>query len=458
MNAIIVSAVWGVVMMYSGIVLRNKSFVKYVAIAGVIALLVANGLEFMGSPFFQIDTRGMLLFTTFGMVFNSVAFAATLIYFLLSGSDIEQVGKNASDYYALIFFVLCGVSIVTSFHSLLFLFLGVEIISIPLYILAGSDKRNLKSNEAALKYFLMGSFSTGLMLMGIAMLYGSAGTFFIDGLNIGGVALTPLMGLGMVLMMVSMAFKVSAAPFHFWTPDVYDGSPTVFTSFMATVVKAAVFIAFLRLFENGFGKLHASWQLSAAVITALTLVIGNLTALFQQSVKRMLAYSSIAQAGFMMLAVFALNATAKQGLLLYGAAYSVATIGLFAILMKMKDFTFDGFNGLVKHEPVLAVTGAVFLLSLTGVPLTAGFFSKYYMLMAALRTGQMFWLVIVGVLGAAISAFYYFRVIQSMFFKSADENPAIAVSRGFRLMLVVTAGLVILLGIKPGLLLGLLNY
>lgn len=458
MNAIIVSAIWGVVMMYSGIVLKNKSSVKYVAIAGVIALLIANGLEFMGSPFFQIETRGMLVFTTFGMLFNAVAFTATLIYFLLSASDIDQVGKNGSDYFALIFFVLCGVSIVSAFQSLLFLFIGVEIISIPLYILAGSDKRNLKSNEAALKYFLMGSFSTGLMLMGIALLYGSSGTFFVDGLNIGGVAITPLMGLGLILMMVSMAFKVSAAPFHFWTPDVYDGSPTVFTSFMATVVKAAVFVAFLRLFENGFGKLHASWQLSAAVITALTLIVGNLTAVFQQSVKRMLAYSSIAQAGFMMLAVFALNTTAKQGLLLYGAAYSVATIGLFAILMKMKDFTFDGFNGLVKHEPVLAITGAVFLLSLTGVPLTAGFFSKYYMLMAALRTGQMFWLVIIGVLGAAISAYYYFRVIQSMFFKSADENPAIAVSGGFRLMLVVTAALVILFGIKPGLLLGLLNY
>jgi NADH-quinone oxidoreductase subunit N len=458
MNAIIISAIWGVVMMYSGIVLKNKSSVKYVAIAGVIALLIANGLEFMGSPFFQIETRGMLVFTTFGMLFNAVAFTATLIYFLLSASDIDQVGKNGSDYFALIFFVLCGVSIVSAFQSLLFLFIGVEIISIPLYILAGSDKRNLKSNEAALKYFLMGSFSTGLMLMGIALLYGSSGTFFVDGLNIGGVAITPLMGLGLILMMVSMAFKVSAAPFHFWTPDVYDGSPTVFTSFMATVVKAAVFVAFLRLFENGFGKLHASWQLSAAVITALTLIVGNFTAVFQQSVKRMLAYSSIAQAGFMMLAVFALNTTAKQGLLLYGAAYSVATIGLFAILMKMKDFTFDGFNGLVKHEPVLAITGAVFLLSLTGVPLTAGFFSKYYMLMAALRTGQMFWLVIIGVLGAAISAYYYFRVIQSMFFKSADENPAIAVSGGFRLMLVVTAALVILLGIKPGLLLGLLNY
>jgi NADH-quinone oxidoreductase subunit N len=458
MNAIIVSAIWGVVMMYSGIVLKNKSSVKYVALAGVMALLIANGLEFMGQPFFQIDTRGMLLFTTFGLLFNSIAFLSTLIYFLLSGSDIEQVGKNTAEYYALIFFVLCGVSIVSAFQSLLFLFIGVEIISIPLYILAGSDKRNLKSNEAALKYFLMGSFSTGLMLMGIALLYGSAGTFYLDGLVIGGTAVTPLLGLGIILMMVSMAFKVSAAPFHFWTPDVYDGSPTVFTSFMATVVKAAVFIAFLRLFENGFGKLHSSWQLAAALITALTLVVGNLTAVFQQSVKRMLAYSSIAQAGFMMLAVFALNATAKQGLLLYAAAYSIATIGVFAILMKMKDYTLDGFNGLARHEPVLAVTGVVFLLSLTGVPLTAGFFSKYYMLMSTIRTGQMFWLVIIGVLGAAISAYYYFRVIQSMYFKTAEENPSLPVSGRFKLLLVLTAALVLLLGIKPGLLLGFLNY
>lgn len=453
MNAIILSAILGVVMMYSGVVLKSKTTIKNIAILGVVLLLVANWFEYLGMPFFVIDTKGMLVSSSFGLLFNAIAFAATLIFFLLSGSEMEKIGKTNADYFALIFFILCGVSIVSAFENLLMLFIGIEIISIPLYILAGSDKLNLKSNEAALKYFLMGSFSTGLMLMGIALLYGSAGTFYTAGLNLGGVAITPLMGLGLVLMMVSMAFKVSAAPFHFWTPDVYDGSPTVFTSFMATVVKAAVFVAFLRLFENAFGKIHTSWQLLAAVITALTLIIGNLTAVFQQSVKRMLAYSSIAQAGFMMLAIFALNTTAKQGILLYAAAYSVATIGVFAILMKLKDYTFDGFNGLAKHEPVLAITGAVFLLSLAGIPLTAGFFSKYYMLVAALRTGQMFWLVMVAVVCAAISAYYYFRVIKSMFFKSADTNPAVEINGRFKLMLVITAVIVILIGVKPSIIL-----
>jgi NADH-quinone oxidoreductase subunit N len=226
---------------------------------------------------------------------------------------------------------------------------------------------------------------------------------------------------------------------------------------MATIVKAAVFVAFLRLFENGFGKLQSTWQLMAAIITALTLIIGNITAVFQQSVKRMLAYSSIAQAGFMMLAVFALNTMGKQGLLLYSAAYCLATIGLFAVLIKMKDYTYDGFNGLARHEPVLAFTSTIFLLSLAGIPLTAGFFSKYYMLVAAMKTGQMFWLVIVAVVCAAISVYYYFRVIQSMYFKDAEVTPAVAVGSGFKALLVITAGMVILLGIKPGLLLNLMS-
>jgi len=264
------------------------------------------------------------------------------------------------------------------------------------------------------------------------------------------------MALGIVLMMVSMAFKASAAPFHFWTPDVYDGSPTVFTSFMATVVKAAVFIAFLRLFENAFGKMHEQWQLLVAIITAVTLIIGNVTAVFQHSVKRMLAYSSIAQAGFMMFALFAMNGMGKQGLILYTAAYSLATIGLFAVLVKMKDYTFEGFNGLGKHEPVLAITSTVFLLSLAGIPLTAGFFAKYYMLIGAVKNGHMFWLVITGIICAAISVYYYFRVIQSMYFRDS-ENPGIVVSNSFKTFLVITAGIIILLGIKPGLLLNLLN-
>ena len=456
MNAIIFSALWGIIMMYTGVASRNKGVSRNVAILGVLGLIASAWLEYAGLTFFNLSSRGMMEFTSFSLLIQLVLFVSTLFFFLLSGTDVEEVSHYGADYFALIFFVLSGAAIVTGFSSLLMLFLGIEILSIPLYVLAASDKRNLKSNEAGLKYFLLGSFSTGLMLMGIALIYGATGTFFNAGISLSAQAPSPLLLAGMVLLLVSMAFKVSAAPFHFWTPDVYDGSPAVFTAFMATVVKAAAFVAFLRLFEGAFGKLHADWQILVAILTAATLVIGNLTAVFQQSVKRMLAYSSIAQAGFMLFAVFALNNAGKQGLLLYAAAYSLATIGVFAVLIRMKDYTYEGFNGLARHQPLVAALVTVFMLSLAGIPLTAGFFAKYYMLLAALKTGQMFWLVILGVICAAISVYYYFRVIQAMYFREGPDQ-GLRVSEGFKTTLLVTAVLVILLGIHPDWLLKLLN-
>jgi NADH-quinone oxidoreductase subunit N len=437
-------------MMFSGIFTNSKSIVRYIAIAGLVLLFVANCLEMQGLHFFQVDTRNMLFFDTFGLLGNSIAFGSTLLYFLLSARDIEKVGVNVAEYFALIFFVLCGISLVTTFNTLLMLFLGIEIISIPLYILTGADKRNLKSNEASLKYFLMGAFSTGLMLLGIAFLYGASptGSFFIDDLAVGKAALSPLFIVGLLLLLVSMSFKVSAAPFHFWTPDVYDGAPTVFTSFMATIVKAGIFIGFIRLFQEGFEDTRMKWQLFVAIITGTTLFIGNLTAVFQQSVKRMLAYSSIAQAGFMLFALLSPSPLAKDGIILYAAAYSLATIGIFAILIKMKDYTFEGFNGLAKHHPVLAATCTIFLLSLAGIPLTAGFFAKYYMLAAVIETGKFLWLVIFAVLCAVVSVYYYFRVIQAMYFKEG-EYQELDINPVFRGLLITIAVLIVLLGVFP---------
>lgn len=458
MNALILSAILGVLMMFSSFLLKSKTIVRNVAIGGMVLLIVVNMLEFSGVKFFEINTRGMIGFDRFALVFNTIMFASTLLYFLLSARDMEKVGVNYAEYFALIFFILCGVTLTASFKSLLVLFLGIEIISIPLYILTGSDKRNLKSNEAALKYFLMGSFSTGIMLMGIALVYGAKGTFDTAAIDTySQAAPSALLIGGMLLLIFSMGFKVSVAPFHFWTPDVYDGAPTVFTSFMATIVKAAVFIGFIRLFDQTFGNLQAQWQLFFAIITAITLLIGNITAVFQQSVKRMLAYSSISQAGFMLLAVYAMNTDAKEGLLLYTAAYSLATIGIFAVLIKMSDYTFEGFNGLAKHHPLLAATTTIFLLSLAGIPLTAGFLSKFYMLKAALATGKNLWLVIFAVLMAAVSVYYYFRVIQAMYFKDGEPQ-SIQATPVFKWTLVILAGLVILLGIYPNLIIGWLYF
>ena len=451
MNAIVLSAVFGVVMMFSGIFTAQRQAIRTIAIICLALLLVGNIAEQLGYNFFRFNTRNMLVFDNFGLLFNSIAFGSTLLYFFLSGRDMEKVGVNLAEYFALIFFVLCGVAISSSFNTLLMLFLGIEIISIPLYILTGTDKRNLKGNEASLKYFLMGSFSTGLMLMGIALLYGVSGTFYIDQVIAGTETVSPLTIGGILLLIISISFKASAAPFHFWTPDVYDGAPTVFTSFMATIVKAAVFISFLRLFYLAFGNIHDTWKLVIAVLTALTLFIGNITAVFQQSVKRMLAYSSIAQAGFMLMAILALNSIGSEGILLYTTAYCLSTIGLFAILVKMKDYTFEGFNGLAKHQPFLAAAAVIFLLSLAGIPLTAGFLAKYYMLNAVISNGGFFWLVIFAVLMAAVSVYYYFRVIQAMYFKEGEAQ-AMEVSTSFKWVLGVVAALVIILGVYPQLL------
>ncbi|MBA4140636.1 MAG: NADH-quinone oxidoreductase subunit N [Segetibacter sp.] len=456
MNTIILSAIFGVVMMFTGIFVENKSAYRHIAAIALLLLLGFNIVESVHYNIFKINTDYFLHFEKFGLLFNSICIFSTLIYVLLSGRDIEKVGKNVAESFALIFFVLCGVGISTSYTNLLMLFLGIEIISIPLYILTGSEKRNLKGNEASLKYFLMGSFSTGIMLMGIAMLYGSGGSFLVEKLSIA--RLSYLEALGMLLIFFALSFKVSVAPFHFWTPDVYDGAPTVFTSFMATVVKVAGFAAFIRLFESRYGSMGGQTEHLVALAIILTLAFGNLTAVFQQSVKRMLAYSSIAQAGFMMFALFAVNDAAKEGLLLYAAAYSLATIGIFAVLSKMHDMTFEGFNGLAKSQPLIAALVAIFLLSLAGIPLTAGFFAKYYMLSAIVKTGSYLGLVIIGVLFAAISAYYYFKVIQAMYFKEGQDVAFAPVTSTFKYLLLGVAVVIVVLGIYPNALLSLLYF
>lgn len=454
MNVIIFSAIWGIVMMFCSILISNKSLFKHIAAAGLLILLCLNVLETNGHPIFHIETKGMLAIEHFGLFLNSTIIVSTLIYVLLTGAAIEKMGRYAAEYFVLIFFVLCGIGILTCYNNMLMLFIGVEIMSIPLYILTGSDKKNLKSNEAALKYFLMGSFFTGIMLMGITLMYGGTGTFALEvprnqiATLYNGVSFLEITGL--LFVMVSMAFKVSAAPFHFWTPDVYDGAPSVFTSFMATIVKAAGFIAFLKLCELRIKETQPAidWHLIFSIMIVATLLFGNITAVFQQSVKRMLAYSSIAQAGFIFFALFAINDLSRQGLILYTLSYSLATIGLFAIMVRVKDYTFEGYNGLAKKQPILAAANTVFLLSLAGIPLTAGFLSKYYMLAAILKTGTYTWLVIVGVLFAAVSVYYYFRLIQSMYFKEG-EGETEEITPSFKYGIAALALLIILIGVYP---------
>jgi len=438
-------------MMFGGLWLKKNSQATSLAIAGMIFLLLGNIGDGAGIVLTR-NTFGMLDFTGYYEIFIAVLLVATLFYFVLSGKDIEAVGHSSFDFYALIFFVITGICLCASYSNLLMLFLGIEVLSIPLYILTGSDKKNLKSNEASLKYFLMGSFSTGILLLGIALIYGESGSFLLKPpplpFAFEGMALPVMTQVGVLLVMFALAFKVSAAPFHFWTPDVYDGAPTPFTSFMATIVKAGAFIAFFRLVAEGYGDGVISWGLAMSVLIGLTLLVGNLTAVFQMSVKRMMAYSSIAQAGFMLIAVYTPNEHGHDGLLIYTASYCLATIGIFAVLGKLKDPSLEGFNGLAKKEPLTAFVAAICLLSLAGIPLTGGFLGKFYMLSALVDVGH-FWLAILAILCAAISAYYYFRVIQAMYFKEGTPVLAAPVGAGWKVALLGLTLLIILLGVVP---------
>lgn len=461
MNAIIVSALLGVIMMFCSWGFKSESLQKNIALVGLLVLIAANLAQLNGWYVVDIDTKGMLAFSRFGLYANTLLFAVTFLYLWINAEEIEAIGHQAADFYALFFFILCGASILTSFDNLLMLFIGIEILSIPLYILTGSDKKNLLSNEASLKYFLMGSFSTGILLLGITFCYGALGSFRLEAPIIipsKGMAMEQyLLSAGLILIFAAMNFKVSAAPFHFWTPDVYDGAPTVFTSFMATIVKAAGFIAFISIFHVQSKALGYSWQLLLTFVIIATLFIGNISAVFQRSVKRMLAYSSIAQAGFMLFALYGISDFANEGILLYAVVYSIASIGVFAVLVKMKDYSFEAFNGLSKTNPLLAFVTTIFLLSLAGIPLTGGFFAKYYMLNAILTAGAGLWVVILAILFAAISVYYYFKVIQAMYF--VPGTPAIKeLPKTYTFKLLVLAIILLVLGVLPNLLFNYLYF
>lgn len=457
MKAIIAATVLGIILMFTGLFVKDK---KQVVSIATVLLLVLFGITIwevqtasLSGP--EMLFNNMLRIDNYALWFNMLMTGCTFLYVLLMGKDIMRVGNHVAEYFTLVCFILCGIFLLTGYNNLLMLFLGIEIMSIPQYILAGSDRKNLKSNEASLKYFLMGAFTTGILLMGITLLYGATGSFYItDFTFLQNDSLNSMALAGILFIMIAFAFKISAAPMHMWTPDVYDGSPTAFTAFMSTIVKAGAFVGFLRLFHIAFGSLSDHWMMIVAIITAATLLVGNITAVFQQSVKRMLAYSSIAQAGFMLFAIASVNSIAWQGLMIYAVAYSVATIGLFSVLVKMKDYTYDGFNGLAKKQPVVAAFTTVFLLSLAGIPLTGGFMAKYYVLSAAVQQGDLLWLVIFALLMAAVSVYYYFRVIIAMYFKPGEAEMNVEIQSTDKLLWGITCAIVMLLGILPQLFLG----
>lgn len=453
MNAIITLSILALIVLYLGL-FKAKNYLLPVTLAGLVLALGLTAAEWNSNS--QPIFSGMMWFDNFAVAFSAICIFSTILILMLSKSYFEKISEHVAEYYAIMLFALAGILVMVSYHNLSMLFIGIEIMSVSLYILAGIKKRDIASNEASLKYFLMGAFSTGFLLFGITLLYGATGSFdlvmiknyVINGVSIG---LSPLFYAGLLLMLVGLSFKVGAAPFHFWAPDVYEGSPTLITAFMSTVVKTAGFAAFLRIFQICFAPLHDFWTPVILVITVLTLLVGNITALYQNSFKRMLAYSSISHVGYLLFAIIALGAGSNNAVFVYTTAYSVATIIAFAVLMLVKRQTnsdnFEAFNGLAKTNPFLAFTLTIAMLSLAGIPLTAGFIGKFIMFSQALAEYQ-FWLVIIAVLNAVIGIFYYLKVVVAMYFKTADRE-AIAVSSNFNWVIGFSAVATILLGIYP---------
>lgn len=438
-------------------IFKFKKILLPLVLLGIIGAYLANFLEWNnGLSIAAFDN--MIAFDKVAIAFSGVILATAFFWFIMA-NDYFETSSNVVDHFALVLFAITGALMLTAFKNMTTLFLGIEIMSIPLYVLAASRKKNIASNEAGFKYLIMGSFASGFLLFGIALIYGATGSFDIMQIR-AYVSAAPSGSLpmffyaGVVMLLMAMCFKVSAAPFHFWAPDVYQGSPTVITALMSTVVKTAAFAAILRLFLIGFSGVSDTWTVILSVIVSLSLVISNFSAAMQTNVKRMLAYSSISHAAFMLMVVLAnLHSNATVGALLYySLAYSIGSIGAFCILYNVTkggDETFEAFNGLGKRNPLLAACMTVAMLSLAGIPVTAGFFAKYFVLTTMIATSYK-WLIILAILTSAVGVYYYFKVIIAMYFKPAVNAEPVHIELSQKMVVILTCIITLALGIVPG--------
>ncbi len=457
MNIIITISITAFIVLYAGLFKAKKALLPLT----VVGLLTALGFT-IGAWNGNAVHFGMMQTDNFALAFSGICIIGTLLIFLLTQNYFHEKSDNVAEYFTLILFALAGMIMMVSYKNMAMLFVGLEIMSVSLYILAGIRKRDFASNEASLKYFLMGAFSTGFLLFGITLIYGATGSFDLDKIQAylidNSKAISPIFYPGVILMMIGLCFKVGAAPFHFWTPDVYEGSPTLITTFMSTVVKTAGFAAFLRLFAGSFAPLHDFWVAPLMVIVCLTLFIGNVTALFQKNFKRMLAYSSISHAGYLLFSLIVLSAKSENNVLVYAAAYTFASIIAFAVLILVKQKTgsdsFESFNGLGKKNPLVALSLTVAMLSLAGIPLTAGFIGKYLMFLNVMGEYQTL-LVAFAILNALVGFYYYFKVIVAMWFKDGAEIE-LSTPGQYKVVLLVSVAITLILGIYPAIILNLI--
>ncbi|MGB8535900.1 MAG: NADH-quinone oxidoreductase subunit N [Acidobacteriaceae bacterium] len=431
--------------------------IGFLALAGVVAALIASVWQ-LGLP------PGTAFYATvqtdaFSVFFHVLICSVVLVALLIAFDVFDGSKERPAEYYALVLFGAMGMCLMTSAVELLLVFISLEISSIATYILAAIRKRTGKSPEAGLKYFLLGSFATAFFLYGIALTFGATGTT-----NISDIAAvlpnSPVPGfatLAVAMILIGIGFKVSAAPFQVWTPDVYEGAPSPVVALMSTGPKIAAFAVLLRLLYGAYPQLQAHWLLLVWIMAALSMTIGNLGALRQQSVKRMLAYSSIAHAGYTLVAFTALSGEGVAAAMFYTATYAAMNVGAFAIASHAGGYddrlvSVADYRGLAYRSPLLGGALAFFLLSLIGIPFTGGFFGKFYVFTAALHSGEV-WLAVIGLVNSGVAAYYYLRLLMSIYGKPTDDAPVQLIPHlksSLTLALLLTVSATLILGIFPG--------
>jgi NADH-quinone oxidoreductase subunit N len=465
---VLILVLWGCVLLLLEALSRNAA--RAVAGPGTLALALVSGIGCIclwanppGAQFgdmLQLDRFSLFFYALFALIL-----AMTV---LISGAYLRREESRHSEYYALLCFTVTGAMLMAGAGDMLVLFLGIELLSIPLYILAGFQRRKPESTEAALKYFLLGAFATGFLLYGIALVYGATGQLGLraiaDHLIRSGITSEePILMIGLIFLVVAFGFKVSVVPFHMWTPDVYQGAPTSITAFMAAAPKAAGLAVVLRVFSTAFPTEQEFVSAMVVVLAVLTMTVGNLLALVQDNIKRMLAYSSIAHVGYLLVAVAASNELGMRSVLFYSVVYALMNIGAFGLVIMLgkkgeSDLDMAAYAGAGFRFPLIGLAMTVFMFSLAGIPPTGGFFGKFYIFSAAVKAGYI-WLAIIGVLNSALSLYFYLRVVVYTYMREPDSQDSVAdtltLSPGLITAVVIACLGTLYLGLQPGGLLGL---
>jgi NADH-quinone oxidoreductase subunit N len=434
---------------------KQKGIFAPITILGLAGALIGTFAAFGDpGPAFQ----NMLVVDGFATFFRVLVIGVGLLAVLSSSGYLRQENSRGGEFYALLLFSIVGQSIMASANELIMIFIGLEVSSIASYILAGYLRDDARNNESALKYFLLGSFATAFLLYGVAWIYGTTGSTNLTQIRLvllNGAEPVALAGIAAALIFVGLAFKISAAPFQSWAPDVYQGAPAPVSAFLSVGPKAAAFAILLRVFMTAFGPISSSWVPMVWGVALATMTVGNFAAILQSNIKRLLAYSSIAHAGYVLVAVTANSGAGSAAVMFYMAAYAFTNIGAFAVVTYFarkgeKYVAIDDFNGLSERNPAMAAMLSIFLLSLIGVPLTGGFFGKFYIFKAALDS-NLVWLTVLGLLNSAVAAYYYLRILVVMYFKEPGESSENLPPAGAALQIAVYGSAIgtLVLGIFP---------